>query len=133
MRVYIAAPWAERNWAAFVAGTLEAKGHTITHDWWNFDPGKLGVQEDEAFLIKCAEDDYNAVVAADVFLLLNTQARGCETSGKAVETGIALYGHRVQGRPSRLIATGQRYTNIFQHLEDIEWFNSTEEAIAAIG
>lgn len=133
MRVYIAAPWAEREEAARVAALLTEAGCEITHDWWNHDPEKLAVVEDEAFLVQCARDDMHAVLDADVFLLLNTQKRGEETSGKAVELGLALSMRAAYGAGfMRILGTGIRGTNIFQLLPEVEWFDSTEDAIAAI-
>lgn len=129
MKVYIAGPWDERERARAIALLLEAKGHSITHDWWNHDGG---VECTDEFLRVCAEDDFNAVKCADVFLLLNTQERGKETSGKAVETGVALYANRFSGQPSRLIITGHRMTNLFHLMPEFEHFCNVEDAIDAI-
>jgi hypothetical protein len=133
MRVYIAAPWAERELAKQVAERLIAKKHIITHDWWNYDPGKLGVAEDEEFLRKCARDDMDAVHDCEVFLLLNTQERGQETSGKAVELGLALGMYARYGESFiRILGVGIRGTNIFQVLPEVEWFDSIDAAVEAI-
>jgi hypothetical protein len=124
LRVYVAGPWAERDKAAAVAAQIQARGHEITHDWWNYDGGE---DQSEAFLRKCAYDDIFAVGDCDVLLLLNTQKRGEETSGKAVEMGMA-YAWR-----KRILGVGIRGTNLFQYTDEVEWFPTVEEAIAAIG
>jgi hypothetical protein len=122
VRVYIAAPWDEREVARGVAAQVASKGHTITHNWWDHDVP----EQDEAGMRRCAEDDVFAVIGADVFLLLNSQKRGEETSGKAVETGLALV------RGCQILAVGEK-SNVFHFLPAFRWFNNVEEAIAAIG
>lgn len=113
-QVYIAAPWELREVAKDLAEKLEAKGIGVTHPWW-VDEGTTAdgfTDEDENFLIQCALSDYNGVRKADAFILLNTQARGYETSGKAVETGMAL----AWGCPIFMIGEP---SNIFHHLPNI--------------
>jgi hypothetical protein len=129
-KIYVAGPWDERDRAAWVAAELVKRGHTITHDWWNYDGG--GDQSQE-FLAKCAWDDFRAVMDADVFLLLNTQKRGEETSGKAVELGIALATNLLAPEHDiRIIITGIRMTNLFHYLPEVEYFETVEEAIEVI-
>lgn len=128
MKVYIAAPWDHRDEADIAAAKFEVEGHTITHKWWDFDVPDLN----RTRMQRCAEQDYNAVIAADVFFLMNLQERGKETSGKAVETGVALVCSREWGTPRRLIAMGVRDTNVFQYLDDFTWVKSVEEAIGEI-
>lgn len=127
LRVYIAAPWNDRFYAKMVAEKFIAAGHTITHDWWNYDVP----DQDTKRLAECAEDDYDAVINADYFFLMNLQKRGEETSGKAVETGIALVCSREWGHP-KLIGMGEQGTNIFQYVDDFEWVDSVEDALGQI-
>ena len=75
-----------------------------------------------------AEKDFMGVGGADVFVLMNMQVRGSETSGKAVETGIALLANRALGVPL-IYAIGERNTNIFHYLPEFEWRESIEEIL----
>lgn len=124
-RIYIGAPWDSRHLAKEAAEKLEAAGHEITHAWWKYDFGESG---DISTHKACAIADIYGVTDADVLFLMNLQERGKETSGKAVEMGIALTLKR-QGTPIRIFATGIKYTNIFQYLDEVEWVESVEEAI----
>ncbi len=56
----------------------------------------------------------------DVFILLNTQKRGQETSGKAVEFGYAL----AMGK--RCVVVGET-SNIFHLLDDVEHVEMVED------
>lgn len=122
MKIYVAAPWTRRTEAAAVAAQLEAAGHTITHDWWNHECG----DEDHEQLQQHAQKDYDAVFEAKIFLLLNLE----KSEGKAVETGLALAASEIYG--SWIIAVGQKYTNIFQHLEPVIWKDTIGEAFELI-
>jgi hypothetical protein len=57
-----------------------------------------------------AQADWADVLDSDVLLLLNLE----KSEGKAVEQGIALQA----GIP--IIAVGDTYSNVFQHLENLE-------------
>lgn len=133
MKVYIAAPWDERDRAREEAKKVEARGYTITHNWWDYDVP----DQNEDGLIECAENDIDAVWQADVFILLNTQERGKETSGKAVETGIALALRRLRKmygeKPLALYGVGIRGTNVFQLTYDWIWLNSVDAVLDAVG
>lgn len=100
-----------------VAEWVEAAGHTITERWWEYPE-----TSDHDLLEACAQRDYTGVVKADALLLLNTQARGSETSGKAVETGIAI----AMFKP--VILVGER-TNVFHHLPNVHVVATVDEAL----
>lgn len=120
MRVYVAAPWPQRQHAADVAGLLAAQGHVITHDWWN----KEAADDDYRELRRHAENDFRAVRICDLFVLLNLE----KSEGKAVETGIALSDRRIL-----LVGVGPRYSNIFHHLPDWLWFPTPLELLQWTG
>lgn len=113
-KIYIAAPWTHRDQLPGIAEVVTRIGYTITHDWWNRDIPS----EDHVRLQVCAQNDKDAVAAADVFLLLNFE----KSEGKSVETGMAI----ILGK--RLIGVGPRYSNIFQNLPGWEWFETIDEA-----
>lgn len=123
--IYVAAPWADRKLAKEVAETLEDRGYIITHDWWTYEgEAKNGMDPDDKFMEGCALADMNAVDNCGIFILLNTQKRGEETSGKAVETGIAL-----MDDTKRRILMGEK-TNVFHYLDYAwEYVSSVEELL----
>lgn len=123
VKIYLACPWDSRELAKEAAEKFEAAGFEITHDWWNYDNISTGdLEKHEEY----ANEDFRAVQNCDILFLMNLQERGKETSGKAVETGIALALHK------RIIGMGIRYTNIFQYLKEVEWVESVDEAIGRL-
>lgn len=114
-RIYLAAPWVDKDKMELIARTFEAKGFSITHRWWEVDP-------DTAELSAQALKDYFGVVKADILVLLNTS----KSEGKAVEQGIAI----AEEKPIVAIGTlNSESKNIFHHLPNYTWVGSVEEAI----
>lgn len=117
MRIYVAAPWIDRDRARDVAKQLTEMGHTVTHNWWDHD----FPWEDHPNLQKCAQDDVKAVRTADFVLLLNSS----KSEGKAVEQGLAI----AYNIPIAAVDLGSDSKNVFHHLPNYIWFKSVEEAI----
>jgi hypothetical protein len=124
LKIYIAAPWEWRSQAKLEAEKFIAEGHEITHAWWDNEIPDLEPEK----MVEQALKDFMGVGTADIFVLMNMQPRGHETSGKAVETGIAILALRAQGFPL-IYAIGERYTNIFHYLPEVEWRESIEEIL----
>ena len=114
-RIYIAGPWDIREMMPAIARRFEDQGFEITKRWWEHDT------DDPNELRECAVADMRGVRTADVFVVINSQKRGEETSGKAVETGLAL----AYGIP--IILVGER-SNIFHHLDEVAIVNTVETA-----
>lgn len=126
MRIYLAAPWDLRNTAREWGQRLEEAGHVITHKWWDHESSMTGYEEDakEPFK-KMAEMDVEAVMSCDHLILWNAQARGYETSGKAVETGIAI----ATRKPISMVGG---WSNVFHFLPSVKWFDSIEAVMEAL-
>ena len=117
MKLYLAAPWSMRFRMPAMAARFEAAGHTITATWWLAEE-----TADVVALRQSAFRDAEAVQQAEALVLLNTQIRGRETSGKAVETGMAL----AWRKPVVLIGTP---SNIFHALPSVVVVASVEDAL----
>ena len=118
-RIYIAAPWDRRHEMPAIAWQFEEAGYEITHRWWEEDT------DIPAELRKCAENDWRAVRTADALVVINSQPRGQETSGKAVETGLAI----AYGLP--IFVVGE-ITNIFHYLPQVRLVASVDEALELV-
>lgn len=118
-RIYIAAPWIERETMPAIAKQVEARGWNITHKWWEFE----GEEEDTSWEFKqlCAAKDIRAVRTADVVLLINS----VKSEGKAVEQGIAL----AYGIPIVIVGDKTKRMNLFQTLNDYWWVKTVDEAL----
>lgn len=119
--IYIAAPWAKKELAGNVRDKVVAAGIEVTSRWIDFP----GDSHDPMVLREEAYNDWDDVLTADGFLLLNLQKRGEETSGKAVETGIAL----AVGKPVFMV--GDR-SNIFQYCDEVTLCEDVDMAIATM-
>ena len=128
IKIYVAAPFDDRLKAKRVAKKFEKAGFEIIHDWWNYDQGSLS-EDRLGYEKKCAEEDLNAVLNSDVLYLMNLQKRGEETSGKAVELGIALGHNAVCPHKIVIFAEGIRHTNVFQLLDQVVWVPNSSVVI----
>lgn len=118
MRIYLAAPWTHRNTAAAYADALQARGHRITHNWWDYD----SADDDCRRLEECAAMDLLGIETADALVVLNLET----SEGKAVEQGYAL----AQGIP--IFVLGKR-SNIFQTLaNEVTLVNTNDELYEAL-
>lgn len=133
MKIYVAAPWAAKDDARRAAELVLTAGHEVVSSWIDEedrDYGPVGYYGDTDHrgtphgtdLAERAVQDLDDLQKAEVFLLLNTQ----KSEGKTVETGVAIW----EGMP--ILAVGKP-TNVFHYLDTITWFDTVEDAIAAIG
>ena len=128
-KVYVACPWHDRDLAKEAAKKLEKAGHTISHPWWDYDNcDHVGSDYHK----QCAQDDLEAVMESDVLFLMNLQERGKETSGKAVETGLALAMNHIHGKGFIKIFMQGPKTNVFHCLDDFKYVNGVEEIIECL-
>lgn len=128
MKVYIAAPWEEKTKAASDAKFyLESEGFEVTSSWITRKEDKgntLGAYKTDE-LTKEAVKDLEDIDRADAILLLNTQKRGQETSGKQVEFGYSI------AHGKRLVVVGES-SNVFHLLPGVVRATNLREAVDAL-
>ncbi len=121
MKIYLAAPWVDREQMPAIADELEARGHKITHPWWTVEVDDMDVPAHK----KCAQQDVAGVFHADAVLLINSK----KSEGKSVEQGIAI----ALGRPIVAVGKlGEHSQNVFHYLDDYHWVDSLSEAYRVI-
>lgn len=121
MKIYLAAPWIDKDKMAEVSKPFEDAGHKITWHWWQV-PGAPEDGTRNAYLTQEAENDADGVFRADVLVLLNT----ARSEGKAVEQGLAI----AWSKP--IIAVGKRgehSLNVFHYLPEYKWVPTVQDAI----
>lgn len=118
MKVYIAAPYPERNLAIAVMRALEAKDVEVTSSWL-----KIVEQNDSP----TAQKDLADVAACDVLLAINPPAwANAGTGGRHVELGYAIALNK------KIVLAGDR-TNIFHYLDHVvRVFSGDPEVIASL-
>ena len=127
-KVYIAAPWEEKSRAAADAKFyLESEGFEVTSSWITRkeDKGNTLGAYDPNVLTQEALQDLKDIYVADALLLLNTQPRGQETSGKQVEFGYALCENK------RIVVVGTP-SNVFHKHPGVVVVNNLREAVDAL-
>lgn len=123
-RVYVAAPWAEKEGLALEAhDKLEAAGMFSTATW--ILRGDDEAEEGWSYAEEQAIQDIYDIGRSNAVLLINSQKRGEETSGKAVEFGYAL------SKGKRLVMVGE-VTNVFQMLPDVHRMETLDDAISLL-
>lgn len=124
MKVYLAAPWSEKAGLAKEAKLkLEAAGHEVVSSWIDREVGEPPYSD--ALMRSEALDDWREVRECEALVLINSQERGSETSGKAVETGLAL------AWKIPIVLVGNR-SNVFHHLSGVKVRKTIEEAIKCL-
>ena len=115
MKVYVSAPWADRQAVFPVVDHLEKAGYVVTSKWH--------LQEDiddEQYLEENAESDLEELLEADVLLVLNTRL----SEGKAFEAGYFY------NSDSPIIVVGARSKeNIFYYCPKIAVVPTLEDAL----
>jgi nucleoside 2-deoxyribosyltransferase len=122
-KVYVAAAFRNLLEAKDVMSRLQKIGYEITHDWTNESSEGLKGEELTSYLEKCAEHDFDGVMSADLFFLINDD-RG---RGAFTELGFAL----AKGLPI-IVAKEKAANNIFLHLQcqGVIWkFETIDQAI----
>lgn len=120
-KIYIAAPWVDREKMEEIATLFEGNGCTITHRWWNVE-NIPEVERTPSLMKKQAEMDLNGVLEADAVVLINS----VKSEGKAVEQGIAL------AKRIPIIAVGKRgehSKNVFHYLPLYHWVEDVNAAL----
>lgn len=124
MRIYIAAPWADKDQMPRIAAAFEAAGQEITHKWWEVENLPEAERSPE-LLRNQADSDVQGVVDAKVLVLLNTS----KSEGKATEQGIAI------GLDKPIVAVGKLGAlsqNVFHYLPRYHWVDDIPSAIQAV-
>ena len=118
LKIYLAAPWANRDNARGFGERLEAAGFAITEKWWDQEPS-----DEHDDLAAQASKDVLGVAMADLFIVLQLG----QSEGKAVETGMAMAWVKpiIVVNPLGVPAVGSG--NIFHHL--LHTVRSFEEAL----
>ena len=121
MKVYIAAPWIERDWIRVFAQQFDDRGITITHRWWDVE----GDFADHPRMQLCAKCDVQGVRNADVLVLYDAH----KSEGKAVEQGIAI----ALNKPIVALGViGAQSQNVFHHLDNYIWVDHPDKVWDAL-
>jgi hypothetical protein len=122
VKIYIAAPWADKDKMPEIASKFDK--HEITHRWWDVD-SKDGYDAPHAKLAKQAIDDVTGVSDADLVVLINS----AKSEGKAFEQGVAVTLNKPIVAVGKL---GEHSLNVFHYLPSYRWVDSVEDAVKVL-
>jgi hypothetical protein len=121
MKFYLASRFSRMTEMRKYKADLEAAGHTVVARWIT------GAHPLGGDVARYAAEDVEDVVAADCIISFTEQPRSSNSNGgRHVEHGIAI------GFEKRLVVVGHR-ENVFHHLPGVEFFETWEQALTAIG
>lgn len=123
MKFYVASRTNRSSDVKALIATLTEHGHTVTHDWTNFE-FELNRPYPADIARLCAEKDLVGVQDADVFILLSDESG----SGMYVELGYAL------ATNTRIYSVGEHngYT-VFQFLPAVKRVATISEVLEDLG
>lgn len=122
LKVYIAAPWANRTEAQEAQKKFEAAGFEVTAHWITRPStivGDVFAPENAQELTSEAVEDIEDIIKSDIFVVLNLDM----SEGKATEFGFAY----ALGIPTILV--GERTRNIFYYLSHVFRAKDVEQVI----
>lgn len=120
-KIYLAAPWIDKDKMEEIALRFEAIDCVITHRWWNVE-NLEEVERTPKLMKQQARWDVDGVENADAVVLINS----AKSEGKAVEQGIAI------AKNIPIIAVGKRgehSKNVFHYLPIYHWVKNIDEAL----
>ena len=130
MKIYVSAKFSDKERVKDVYTHLKALGHTITHEWVH-NKQSFPFDVDPEFTSKCAAEDFNGVLAADVFILLSNAEHSMGASG---ELGAAIGAFVTSGKPNVYVVGPHFNTNFcFWHpvVRRIETFEEVIRELSA--
>lgn len=123
MKLYLAAPYSEKDFMTRIVVPFEADGHHITHKWWKHE--KTIEESTPEMRMGQALDDARGVADADVLVMFNLTM----SEGKAVEQGIAI----AHSKPILAVGkAGEHSRNVFHFLAHYKWVAGVDEAIEVL-
>lgn len=124
MKIYLASRYSRMRELRGYREQLNAKGHVITSRW--LDGEHEAADGDESQWRRFAEDDCADIRRAEcVISFTEPSTTPTPRGGRHVEFGFALALHK------QIIIVGHR-ENVFHYLEDVAFFQTWEQALAAL-
>lgn len=120
LRVYLAAPYRQKEQIRNYAIELQSLGIIVTSRWLD-EPDKPTVQlkeQDPSILREYAAHDVDDVATADVMVLWTDPTKTIVRQGRTLESGIAL------ALNIPILVMGLEYENIFHYLPEFQHFET---------
>ena len=129
MKIYVSAKFSDKERVKEVYTEFKKRGHTITHEWVHNKPS-YPFDVDPVFTSKCAAEDFDGVLAADIFILLSNAEQSMGASG---ELGAAIGSFLTFKKPYIYVVGPHFNTNFCFYHPAVYRVDSVEEALHALG
>ena len=125
MKVYVSAKFSDKERVADVYAQLKKSGHTITHEWIHNKPS-YPFDLEPAFTSQCATEDFDGVLAADVFLVLSNAEPSMGSSG---ELGAAIASFLIYKKPEIYVIGPHFNVNFCFYHPSVTMLESVDEVL----
>lgn len=128
MNIFVSAKFNDKERVKEAYDVLKQSGHAITHEWIH-NRSSLPYAENKVFAARCAAEDFEGVLRADVFILLSHPEPSLGASG---ELGAAIASFSMTGAP-RIYVVGPHFgVNFCFWHPAVQQVNSIEDILAEI-
>lgn len=139
VKAYVAGRISRQNEVKEIVETLKAVGVVITREWTWTDTitsekeaaayRKREYTQPSQKYHREAEDDIQAVLEADVFIILTDE----QGSSMYVEMGVAFAAQKLTGKPKWIYAIGPHFDRmVFYQYKNVKRVNSVQEIVAEL-
>lgn len=129
MKIFVSGQIEEKVTIRGIFRELEARGHTISHDWTQTDNISDKLSEKEECGAR-AKKDIDAVIDCDIYILMsNNRSAG---KGMYVELGAALALRSVNNKPDIYIVGPMNHLSIFYLHPDVKSVQSIEGLLSLL-
>lgn len=128
MKIYVSAKFDDKERVKKVYDLLQQAGHTITHEWIH-NKAAFPFSEHAVFTTRCAVEDIQGVLDADVFILLSNAQ---PSMGSSAELGAAIASFITFKKPSLFVVGPHFDTNFAFYHPAVTMVESVEQVLAAI-
>lgn len=128
MKIYVSAKFDDKERVKKVYDLLQQAGHTITHEWIH-NKAAFPFSEHKEFTARCATEDIQGVLDADVFILLSNAQ---PSMGSSAELGAALASCITFKKPSIFVVGPHFDTNFAFYHPTVTLVESVEQVLQAI-
>ena len=129
MKIYLAAPYSQKDEIKAYAEELRAGGVIVTSSWLE-EPHKpttqmndLTHEQHQQYAIADVKD----VVAAQILVFFTDKTKSIIRAGRHVEFGMFIGMRAVTKKGLPIFVVGDEYENIFHHLPQVNHFKKWEE------
>lgn len=134
LRVYLAAPYVQKEQMKIYANQLKGLNVVVTSSWLQ-EPHKPSTQMHELSHeehLGYAKQDIKDIFAADAMIFFTDPTQTIVRAGRHVEFGMVLAMNFMTAKKRPIFVVGSDFENIFHHMPNVYHFDEWELALDAV-